>query len=227
MFLCYPRAPHGTVIHAAVAGKTWVLRWAIPFAASTRITGVTTLMRGSEAVQSWPASGGPTLDAASEALKFEAELRPLIHSALRLAAAMLLDQAAAEDAVQEAALRAWLRRGNRRPNTELRPWFLAIVANQCREIRRGPWWRLVLLQADPLEMPSAAAPATEDVMDIRAALRRLSTKDRLALVLRYYLDLPFEEVASIAGCSLGAAKSRARRGEASMRSRLATTETRP
>ena len=178
-------------------------------------------------MKSWPASGGPTLDAASEALGFETELRPLLHGALRLAAAMLLDQAAAEDAVQEAALRAWLRRGNRRPNTELRPWFLAIVANQCREIRRGPWWRLVSLQGDPSEMQRAAAPAHEDVLDIRAALLCLSTKARLALVLRYYLDLPFEEVASIAGCSLGAAKSRARRGEASMRSRLATTETRP
>jgi hypothetical protein len=88
---CNPRARHGTVIHAAVAARTWVLRWAIPFAASTRITGVTTLMRGSEAVKSWPASGGPTLDAASEALDFETELRPLLHGALRLAAAMLLD----------------------------------------------------------------------------------------------------------------------------------------
>jgi hypothetical protein len=129
VFLCYPRAPHRTVVHAAVAGRTWVLRWAIPFAASTRITGVTTLMRGSEAVQSWPASGGPTLDAASEALKFEAELRPLIHSALRLAAATLLDRAAAEDAVQEAALKGLAPA--RQPPTQYRAQ--AMVPRHCCE----------------------------------------------------------------------------------------------
>ncbi|HZS14510.1 MAG TPA: RNA polymerase sigma factor [Candidatus Dormibacteraeota bacterium] len=147
--------------------------------------------------------------------EFEAELRPLLGPALRLAAAMRLDPQDAEDAVQEAALRAWRRRGNRHEGTALRPWFLAIVANQCRETRRGRWFSVLRGE------PQAAAPvsggtdpaATIDVVD---ALRRLSGPTRLAVALRFYLDLPFEEVAAVAGCSVEAAKSRVRRGVAEL-----------
>ena len=148
-------------------------------------------------------------------VSFEAELRPLMGVAMRLATAMRLDRDDAEDAVQEAALRAWRRRGNRRPNTELRPWFLAIVANQCRETRRSRWTS-VLRFADP---PQAAAAARHDAagsLDLTAALRRLPHDVRLAVVLRYYLDLSFEDVAATSGCSLDAARSRVRRGLAAL-----------
>ncbi len=52
---------------------------------------------------------------------FEARLRPLIPLALRLAAGMRLDSHDAEDAVQTAALRAWSKRDNWQPGTDLRP----------------------------------------------------------------------------------------------------------
>lgn len=88
----------------------------------------------------WPALGrDPSGAASDESREFEAELAPLLGAAMRLATAMRLDRQEAEDAVQEAALRAWRRRGNRRAGTDLRPWFLAIVANQCRESRRSRW----------------------------------------------------------------------------------------
>jgi Sigma-70 region 2 len=51
---------------------------------------------------------------------FEAELRPLRGVAMRPATAMRLERNDAEDAVQEAALRAWRRRQNRRPGTTVR-----------------------------------------------------------------------------------------------------------
>lgn len=154
----------------------------------------------------------------AQADRFDAELRPLIPTALRLAAAMRLDPQDAEDAVQTAALRAWRSRDNRRPDTDLRPWFLAIVANQCRETRRARW-SSVLRFADP---PPTEAPAadTAGTLDVISALRRVPPRVRLALVLRFYLDLPFEEVASISGCSVDAAKSRVRRGLESLKSTL-------
>ena len=74
----------------------------------------------------------PSRDAEADA--FEAELRPLLQEAVRLATGMLLSAVEAEDAVQEACVRAWGRRANRRQGTDLRPWFLGIVANQCREV---------------------------------------------------------------------------------------------
>src|SRR6202040_2466324 len=68
---------------------------------------------------------------------FDELIGPLVDQGFRLAYGMLHDREAAEDAVQEAAVRSWRKLGNVRPGSEMRPWFLAIVANQCRTIVRG------------------------------------------------------------------------------------------
>lgn len=158
-------------------------------------------------------------------MSFEAELRPLLGMAMRLATAMRLDMSDSEDAVQEAALRAWRRRGNRQPGTDLRPWFLAIVANQCRETRRARW-AAVLRFAEPPDVPALTSDAAGS-LDLSRALRRLTHDIRLAVVLRYYLDLSFEEVAATCGCSVEAARSRVRRGLAALAATLTPPETRP
>jgi RNA polymerase sigma-70 factor (ECF subfamily) len=163
-------------------------------------------------------------DLDEQSVSFEAELRPLLGTALRLATAMRLDRTDAEDAVQEAALRAWRRRGNRHPETDLRPWFLAIVANQCRETRRGRW-ASVLRFAEPPESPAGQATDTAASLDIATALRRLPHDIRLAVVLRYYLDLSYEDVATTSGCSVEAARSRVRRGLTALATTLTASET--
>ena len=152
-------------------------------------------------------------------------MRPLLGVALRLATAMRLERNDAEDAVQEAALRAWRRRQNRRPGTDLRPWFLAIVANQCRETRRARW-ASVLRFADPPDGAAALAADSAGSVDISRALRRLPHDIRLAVVLRFYLDLSFEEVAATSGCSLEAARSRVRRGLTALAATLIASEER-
>src|ERR1700694_2207682 len=77
---------------------------------------------------------------------FEALITPLIHPAYRLAFAMLGRREEAEDAVQESVLKAWSRIGQLRPETgALRPWFLTIVANHCRSVRRRAWWSVLPL----------------------------------------------------------------------------------
>src|SRR5689334_24678918 len=121
---------------------------------------------------------------------------------------MLGSHAEAEDAVQEAMSRAWSRIHQLREPDAFRSWFLAIVANQCRAVRRSPWW-LVLRGDDRPERQ--AAPEPDDVvgrLDLRAGLRRLSPDDRAALLLFYGLDLPMEEVAAALGVSRAAAKGR-------------------
>lgn len=161
--------------------------------------------------------------ATAGALAFADELAPLLLPAFRLAVGLLLDPALAEDAVQEASLRAWDRRSQRRAGTELRPWFFAIVANRCRDTRRSRWAR-VLLSESP---PEPAAPAPDDYasgIDVRRALSALPRKDRLAIVLRYYLDLPYAEIADLLGCSVNAARLRVSRTAAVMRRMLAPTE---
>ena len=155
---------------------------------------------------------------------FQLELEPLLLPARRLAASLLLDATLAEDAVQEAALRAWERRRNRHPGTELRPWFLGIVVNRCRESRRSRWARVLRL-ADP-PRPSRVDGEHDPAagMDVRRALQALPARARLVLALRYYLDLPFAEVARALGCSEHAARVRAFRAIAALRKVLDVTE---
>jgi RNA polymerase sigma factor (sigma-70 family) len=160
----------------------------------------------------------PSRDAEADA--FEAELGPLLDEAVRLASGMLLNAVEAEDAVQDACVRAWRRRANRREGTDLRPWFLGIVANQCREVRRGRWWRVVRT-AERVVSSERHAGDSAALIDLRKAIARLPYRRRLIVVLRYYLDLPFEEVAAAAGCSVDAAKALAQRGTADLLRALA------
>jgi RNA polymerase sigma factor (sigma-70 family) len=155
---------------------------------------------------------------------FDELVGPLVDQAFRLAFGMLHDREAAEDAVQEATVRTWRKLGNLRPGTEIRPWFLAIVANQCRTVARGRWWSVLRLEG----AAGTAGTGFEDRIvrgaDLRAALRKLALDQREALVLRYYLDLPLEEVAAITGVPVGTVKSRINRGLAAMRPHFETVE---
>src|SRR5207245_10311190 len=65
-------------------------------------------------------------------VSFERLIEPHIAVGYRLAAAMLSDAGHAEDAVQDATLRAWRSIGQLRSSTHVRGWFLAIVANRSR-----------------------------------------------------------------------------------------------
>ena len=177
------------------------------------------------AARSDPCSSIDSEQASRERLsaEFEAELAPVLGSAMQLALAMRLDRHDAEDAVQEAALRAWRHRGMRRAGSAMRPWFLAIVANQCRDSRRARWGS-VLRFADPPMTPHASADDRAGALDASTALRKLPYDMRLAVALRYYLDLPFDEIAPACGCSLEAARSRVRRGLAALEAMLRLPE---
>jgi RNA polymerase sigma factor (sigma-70 family) len=150
---------------------------------------------------------------------FTALLRPLVASAYRLAGAMLHDPHAAEDVVQEASLKAWRKLNQVKPGAEMKPWFLGIVANECREVRRGRWWS-VLKQPDP-ELPlSPMGDSAAAFGDLRRAIRRLKHRRRLLLVLHWYLDLPIAEVAVITGSSEDAVKSELSRAVGQLRNLL-------
>ena len=150
---------------------------------------------------------------------FEEVLRPVIQPAFRLALAMLGERGAAEDAVQEMALKGWRHRHRIRPELgTARPWFLSIVANECRMVRRHRWWT-VLRYAEPIER-EAVERDVAGRMDLRAQIDRLAYNDRLLLHLYYVLDLPAVEVAHVLGIRAGAVKSRLHRVTRRLRSRL-------
>ena len=148
---------------------------------------------------------------AIDAAGFVARVEPVLPFAYRLAAAMLRSSADADDAVQESLLKAWRNVGKFRPEADMKPWLLAIVANECRSQRRNRWSSVVTF-GDQAEIESPATGELDaETSDLRKALYRLPYDQRLVLVLRYYLDLNFNEVATILKTSTKAAKARAYR----------------
>ena len=68
---------------------------------------------------------------------FDALIGPLVEPGYRLAASMLEHREEAEDAVQEATIKAWRNLNQLKDAEVTRSWFFTIVANQCRTVRRG------------------------------------------------------------------------------------------
>jgi RNA polymerase sigma-70 factor (ECF subfamily) len=148
---------------------------------------------------------------------FDSLVGPLVDQGFRLAYGMLHNREAAEDAVQESCFKAWRKLGNLRPDTAMRPWFLGIVANECRTILRGRWWSVIRFGAPPAASGLEFEDRIVSGADLRAALRRLSPRHREILILHYYLDLPLDEVASALHVPVGTVKSRINRAIAAMR----------
>jgi RNA polymerase sigma-70 factor (ECF subfamily) len=162
--------------------------------------------------------------AAGDASSFSQLIEPLLDPAFRLAAVMLADRTAAQDAVQEASIKAWRKfRQLRGDERSLRSWFLSIVANECRMARRQRWWSVVRL-AEPLRAEDTTDHYSGAAGDVRRALLRLKPEDRLPLVLHFYLDLPLDEVARTLGVSESAAKSRVYRAAQRLRPELSMEE---
>jgi RNA polymerase sigma factor (sigma-70 family) len=154
---------------------------------------------------------------------FEALITPLIHPAYRLAYAILRRREAAEDAVQEAVLKAWRGIGHLRPETEsLRPWFFTIVANECRSVRRARWWSVVPLFHGTQGVFNEQRIA--ETTDLRRSIERLRHGDRVLLYLYYWLDLPLDEIAVVLGISTKATKGRLYRAVGRLRERLTLPE---
>ena len=150
---------------------------------------------------------------------FRGLLEMVLDPGYKLACGMLHDPHAAEDAVQEAALKAWRKLGQLREGQALRPWFLSIVANECREIRRSRWSSVLKWPDTP--MPDVSSPdAVVGAIELRRAVRKLDRDKRLVLVLHWYLDLPLTEIALITGASVHAVEARLNRGVHELRRRL-------
>jgi len=148
---------------------------------------------------------------------FEELVRPHQEIAFRVAYVITRSAADAEDAVQEALVKAWRALGRFRADEPLRPWLLRIAANEARNRRRsaGRRERLALRAA---EDSGEAAPSPEEVVLTRAdrerllgALEDLPDQAREVLAYRFLLDLSEEETAAALDAARGTVKSRTAR----------------
>jgi RNA polymerase sigma-70 factor, ECF subfamily len=163
-----------------------------------------------------PFSGWETdLDAGARADTRERFLRQAggeLDRAWRLAGLILGDRHDAEDATQEALIRAWSGLGSLRDPAGFQAWFDRILVNVCRDRLR----RRARIRFLPLDEGGAAAVPDpfRDVLDRDETLRALAVLDadeRLVVVLHYWADLPLADVAARAGWPLGTVKSRLHR----------------
>jgi RNA polymerase sigma-70 factor (ECF subfamily) len=148
-------------------------------------------------------------------------------------AAVLLGAGAdADDVVQEALVKAYRQISRYRGESGFRPWLLAIVANETRNLHRSRRRRdgLVLRAAaredsDPTSPdPAESAVAVERRQYLVEQLRLLDPRDREVLVCRFLLDLSEAETAVTLGLPKGTVKSRTARALTKLRGRLVVGE---
>lgn len=146
----------------------------------------------------------------------------------RTAVLVLGDAAEAEDAAQEAFVRAYRALDRFRDGEPFRPWLLRIAGNAARNRRRSAGRRLGLqLRAEAATprglhepSPEASVLAGESRATLLAAVEALPPDDRLVIGARYFLDLTEAEVAALAGIPRGTVKSRLSRARAKLASTL-------
>ena len=141
----------------------------------------------------------------------------------------------AEDAVQEAFVKAHAALGRFRAGSPFRPWLLRIVANEARNRRRSAGRRAGLaLRSAEDRRPDDAAPSPESAVlaDERrswllAGVNALRDDDREVIAARFFLDLSEAEAAALLGLPRGTVKSRLARALGRLRERLAADGGRP
>lgn len=120
-------------------------------------------------------------------------------------ATRLAPRSAADDVLQDALAAAWRRRSSFDAGRgSLRSWLLAIVADHAIKSRRSE----ARAPAQRLADDDCAASDDGHVdLDLERAIRQLSPRQRIAVSLFYFLDLPITEVAAVMGCAEGTVKS--------------------
>src|SRR5690348_4716505 len=151
-------------------------------------------------------------------------LVPVLQDGYRLAGAMLHDPQAAEDVVQEASLIAWHKLPRIEDKSRVRSWFLAIVANECRNARRRTWLRSVTLGLPGRLSVGSGEDRMVTRADLRQALRQLRHQDQLVVTLYFYFDMTMPEIAAVAHISVEAARSRLYRAVRQLRPGIAVEE---
>ncbi|MEU7859609.1 SigE family RNA polymerase sigma factor [Nonomuraea sp. NPDC049141] len=137
---------------------------------------------------------------------------------LRTAVLLTGDWHTAEDLVQSCLgklYRVWHRLDTRsEPDAYLR----RILVNTYRSWWRARWRREIPRAELPdLPGPADLGEARAVAEDVRKALAKLPVRQRTALVLRFFADLPESEVADLMGCSAGTVKTHTHRGLQAMR----------
>ena len=156
-------------------------------------------------------------------------------SVLNLIYRFIGDRAQAKDLAQEVFLRVWQAARSYQPKAKFTTWIYRITANLCfndlKSARRKKWFSFNWSDEDGEhtieETLSDGVPSAEDILlekersrQISDALQSLPENQRLALVLKRYDDLSYQEIAQIIGCSVSAVESLLVRAKRNLQEKL-------
>lgn len=152
-------------------------------------------------------------DSAAFARIVEVYQRPIFNLCYRI----LGDVAEAEDAAQEAFIRAFLKLHSYDESRKFSSWLFSIASHYCIDKlrkRRMQWisweelppWRW--LPSDDKPQPEEAMVEVETTQELYGLLNTLPPDYRAAVVLKYWHDMPYEEIAEALDTTVSAIKSR-------------------
>ena len=163
---------------------------------------------------------------------FDALITPRLGRLFRMARAILRDEAAARDVVQDACVSAWRELASVRDAGRFDAWLSQIVVNHCRtELRRSGRRavREISIDATPggdrapgasvAERAAAGPPLGDRVVEaeaIRRAFDRLAPDERALIVMHYVEDRPLAEIAAALRVPTGTVKWRLSRARAAL-----------
>ena len=137
----------------------------------------------------------------------------------RLALLLCQDRHRADDLVQQAVIRVYMRWAKASAASNTDAYVDAILVREFLHERRSVWARRVSVTDELPEAPVLTADR-DGLMDLQAAVAALPRRQRAVLVLRYYCDLSIDQTATALGCSPGTVKSQTAKALATLRSRL-------
>jgi RNA polymerase sigma-70 factor (ECF subfamily) len=136
---------------------------------------------------------------------------------------MLGDSAEAEDASQETFLRTYKNIKHYDHKRPFSTWILSIAAHHCIDQLRKRRMVIISMDTTPYLDPPDRSPGpeaylyhVEDQKRVQALLKTLNPHDRAAVVMYYWYDFSYEEIAQNLSLSLGAVKSRLHRARLAM-----------
>ncbi|MGZ3558521.1 MAG: RNA polymerase sigma factor [Thermodesulfobacteriota bacterium] len=160
-------------------------------------------------------------------------------SILNLVYRFVGDRTQAKDLAQEVFVRVWQSAKTYEPKAKFTTWIYRITTNLCfnelKSSRRRKWFSFNRSDEDGEhtfeETLSDSAPSAEDLLlekersrQISDALQSLSENQRMAMVLKRYDDLSYQEIGQIIGCSVSAVESLLVRAKRALQEKLKNYE---
>ena len=141
-----------------------------------------------------------------DAEMFQAEARRIEKLLYRIARSYLNNDQEAEDAVQDALIKAWEKRKTLRDIHQFKPWMTRILSNRCRDIlRKRKRWSFYPLEEDTVRVEM---PETENA--VMEAMKKLKPELRIVMTLHYVDGYSIQEMAEALGIPEGTVKTRMR-----------------